>query len=428
MKIEELIHLLKIENCKLEIVNFNNIGMKFIYRAKDKLGNTKTGAVEARSLDAALKVLQSYELVVLDITPEKTITLFDQLFGTRTRISRKDLVIYLRQFATLLESQVPLVDALRTLMIQAATPNIRDLTYELMSDLDAGLPLSKAMEKHEDVFGEYYVQMVKAGEFSGKLDEVLSQLADYAEYENDLLTKAKSSATYPAFLLLTFIGIGTIITTALAPQMASIFEEFGKKPPLGTQILINIGTFLSQWGIIVLIALIGIAMAIINYLQSEEGRRLLGIYLLKIPVIGNIYKKIYIGRFAETAANLLLGGIPAVTAFQVAGRATGNYVYQQIGEEIADKLKTGESISKVLSQYPEYFPALVSQMSAVGETTGRLEEILKKVAQYYQKEVNTSFNTMVDLLQPILIIMIGLLVAVLVAAVLLPIYQLAQGI
>ncbi|MGC8851844.1 MAG: type II secretion system F family protein [Minisyncoccia bacterium] len=402
--------------------------MKFFYRAKDKLGNVKTGVVEARSLDAALKLLQNYGLVVTDITPEKTITFFDQLFGRKTRISRKDLVVYLRQFATLLQSHVSLADALRTLMIQAATSAIRDLTYDLMSDLDAGLPLSKAMQKHEDVFGEYYVEMVRAGEFSGKLDEVLSQLADYAEYENDLLTKAKSSATYPAFLVLTFVAIGTLITTVLAPQMATIFDEFGKTPPLGTKILINIGDFLNHWGLIVLIILGGIITMILNYFHSEEGRRLLGIYLLKIPIIGGIYKKIYIGRFTKTASNLLLGGIPAVIAFQVAGRSTGNYVYQKISEEIAEKLKTGESINKVLSQYPEYFPPLVSQMTAVGETTGRLEEILQKVAEYYQKEVSTSFNTMVDLLQPILIIMIGFLVALLVSAVLLPIYQLAQGI
>lgn len=402
--------------------------MKFIYRAKDKIGNTKTGAVEARSLDAAVKLLQSYELIVLDITPEKTITLFDQIFGSKTRISRKDLVVFFRQFATLLASQVPLAEALKTLMIQAATPALKDLTYELMSDLDAGLSLSRSMEKHEDVFGEYYVEMVRAGEFSGKLEEVLAQLADYAEYENDLLAKAKSSATYPAFLIATFLIIGTIITVALAPQMSSIFDEFGKEPPLGTQILINIGNFLNHWGLIVLVLLIGLGTMIINYFRSEEGRRIGSIYLLKIPIIGSIYKKIYIGRFTETAANLLLGGIPAITAFQVAGRATGNYVYQKISEELAEKLKTGESISKILGEYHEYFPPLVSQMTAVGESTGRLEEILKKIAQYYQKEVNTAFNTMVDLLQPILIVMIGLLVALLVAAVILPIYQLAQGI
>lgn len=402
--------------------------MKFVYRAKDKLGNIKTGAVEARSLDAALKLLQSYDLIVVDIAPERKITIFDQIFGQQIRVSKKDLAIFLRQFATLLQSQVPLTEALRTLLLQAATPAIKDLTFELISDLDAGLSLSRAIEKRSDVFGEYYSQMIKAGEISGRLEEVLGYLADYAEHENDLMAKAKSSATYPAFLFLTFLVIGTVITVALAPQMASIFDEFGKTPPLGTQILITVGQFLSNYGILVLIFALGLGWIIVNYFRSQEGRRIGGIYLLKIPVIGNIYKKIFISRFTETVANLILGGIPAVTAFEVAGDATGNYVYQVIGHEVADKIKTGETISNILKNYYEYFPPLVSQMAAVGESTGRLEEILKKVSQYYQKEVDKSFSTMIDLLQPILVVLIGILVAFLVAAVLLPIYQLAQGI
>jgi len=321
-----------------------------------------------------------------------------------------------------------LVESLKTLLIQAATPALKDLTFELISDLDAGLPLSRAIEKRSDVFGEYYSQMMKSGEISGRLDEVLGYLADYAEHENDLMTKAKSSATYPAFLMLTFLAIGTVITVSLAPQMASIFDEFGKTPPIGTRILIAIGQFLNNWGILILIALFGLGWLLINYFRSKEGQKIGGVYLLKIPIIGNIYKKIFISRFAETVSNLILGGIPAVTAFEVAGDATGNYVYQTISREIADKLKTGETISNALKNYYEYFPPLVSQMAAVGESSGRLEEILKKAAEYYQKEVDRSFSTMVDLLQPILIVFIGLLVAFLVAAVLLPIYQLAQGI
>ncbi len=402
--------------------------MKFIYKAKDKIGNMKTGAVEARSLDAAVKLLQSYELIVLDIRPETHVTIFDQIFGKKTRVSKKDLSVFLRQFSTLLESQVPLAEALRTLYLQATTPALKDLAFELMSDLDAGLSLSQAVEKRSDVFGEYYSQMIKSGEISGRLDEVLISLADYAEHENDLMSKAKSSATYPAFLLVTFLVIGTVITVALAPQMSSIFEEFGKEPPLGTRILIAIGQFLSQWGILLAIALAGLVWLLLNYFRSQEGRRVGGVYLLKIPVVGPIYKKIYISRFAETVSNLMLGGIPAITAFEVAGAATGNYIYQQIGHEIAEKLKTGESISNVLKNYYEYFPPLVAQMAAVGESTGRLEEIFKKVAAYYQKEVDNSFTTMIDLLQPILIVFIGILVAFLVSAVLLPIYQLAQGI
>jgi type II secretory pathway component PulF len=317
---------------------------------------------------------------------------------------------------------------LRTLFLQAATPAIKDLVFELISDLDSGLPLSKAIEKRSDLFGDFYSQMVKSGEISGRLEEVLIYLADYAEHENDLRNKIRSASTYPVFLFTTFMIVGVVITVALAPQMVSIFEEFGRTPPLGTQILIFIGEFFKSWGLVALILLVGIIWFLLNYFQSKEGRRVGGVYMLKMPILGDIYKKIYISRFCETAGTLIFGGIPIVTAFEVAGEATGNYVYQVIGYKVAESVKRGESISNTLKEYNEYLPPLVSQMTAVGESTGRLDSILKTVSGYYQKEVDRAFSTMVDLLQPILIIFIGVLVAFLVSAVLFPIYQLAQSV
>jgi len=402
--------------------------MKFIYRAKDKQGNIRTGRVQARSLDTAVSILQGYDLIVVEISPEKKITIFDEIFGRKARISRKDLAIFMRQFATLLESQVPLGEALRTLYLQAATPAIKDLVFGLVSDLDSGLSLSKSIEKRSDIFGEFYMQMIKSGEISGRLEEVLSYLADYAEHEYDLINKAKSAATYPIFLFGTFLLISVVITVALAPQMISIFEEFGATPPIGTKILIFIGEFFKNFGILAGVLLLGMIWLLINYFRSVEGRRVAGVYILKIPILGEIYKKIFISRFCETAGTLIHGGIPVVTAFEVAGESTGNYVYQKIGYRVANAVKEGDSISSILKKDYEYLPALVSQMVAVGEGTGRLDSILKKVAGYYQKEVDRAFSTMIDLLQPILVVIIGILVAFLVSAVLLPIYQLAQSV
>ena len=347
--------------------------MRFIYRARDKQGNIKTGAVEAASLNTAVRILQSYDLIVLDISPQQRITFLDAIFGSKTRISRKNLAVFLRQFSTLISSQVPLTEALRTLILQTTNPGVRDLIIDLMTDLDAGIPLSKSIEKRSDIFGDFYSQMIKSGEISGRLDEVFSYLADYLEHENDLINKAKSAATYPVFLLSAFILLGTIITASLAPQMIQIFEEFNQKPPLGTKILIAVGTFLKDWGILLFVFLLGLSWLLINYFRSPEGRRMSGIYILKVPILGDIYKKIFISRFTETTSTLILGGIPAVTAFEVAGSATGNYVYQKIGVALVEEIKTGESVSNVLKKYYEYFPPLVSQMAAVGENTGRLD-------------------------------------------------------
>jgi len=409
-------------------VNFNNFGMKFIYKAKDRQGNIKAGRIEARSQEAGINILQGYDLIVLEISPERKITFLDQIFGKKSKISKKDLAIFLRQFATLLESQVPLGEALKTLFLQAGTPAIKDLVFDLMSDLDAGMPLSRAVERRSDIFGDFYSQMIKSGEISGRLEEVLVYLADYSEHENDLTDKAKSAAVYPAFLLGTFLVISVVITVVLAPQMADIFAEFGKTPPLGTKILISFGGFFINWGILMAIVFLGIFWFFFNYFGSQEGRRLIGIYIFKVPIIGGIYKKIFISRFCETAGTLIKGGIPVVSALEVAGAATGNYVYQKLGLKIAEGVKRGENISNILKEHSDYFPLLVGQMVAVGEGTGRLDQVLQKASQYYQKEVDRAFLSMIDLLQPLMVIVIGILVAFLVAAVLLPIYQLAQSV
>ena len=402
--------------------------MRFIYRARDNSGNVRTGKIEARSVDVALNMLQSSGLIVLELNPEKEESFFSQFLGGRMKISKRDLSIFLRQFATLMEAQVPLAEALKTLIIQASTPSIRDLVYDLISDIDSGLPLSRAFERRSDVFGDFYVEMVKSGEISGRLEEVIKYLADYAEHEYDLVNKVKSTLTYPIFLLATFLIAGVFLTTSLAPQIGAIFEEFNTNPPLMTKILIETGNFFRNWGIIALVGLLGIIWLFQNYLSSQEGRRVSGVYILSIPIIGQIYKKIYISRFCETAATLIQGGIPIVTAIQVAGSATGNYLYQKIGLDIAEDLKGGESISKLLLKYPQYFPPIVSQMTGIGESTGRLSQTLQKISEYYAKEVERSLATLIDVLQPIMIIVLGILVGFLVAAILLPIYNLTQSI
>ncbi|MCX6737114.1 MAG: type II secretion system F family protein, partial [Candidatus Parcubacteria bacterium] len=192
--------------------------------------------------------------------------------------------------------------------------------------------------------------------------------------------------------------------------------------------LMSTGSFLSQYGVIVLICLAGLIMVVLNYLKTEEGRKFVDYWLLKTPILGNIYKNIFVARFCETAGTLIKGAIPLPTAFEVAGNATGNYLFQQVGLELAEGIRKGEQVSKVLARHPEFFPVMVSQMVAVGEMSGRIDELLNKSAKYYTDEVERAFATLLDMIQPILLLVIGGMVGLLVAAVLLPIYQLTQNI
>lgn len=401
--------------------------MEFIYKAKTKNGEEKTGKIDARSEKLALQILQSYDLIVLDLQKKKENTIWDKIFFKKTTVKGKELAMFLRQLSTMLSAKIPLISSLKTLLNQSDSAVIRDVIFSLVSNLDSGLMLSQAMEE-TNVFSKFYVEMVKSGEVSGRLEQVFSYLADYAENEAELDAKARSAAIYPIFILIVFLVVGSVITISIAPQMVDIFQEFDRQPPVLTMALISIGRFLINWGFLVLIVLAGVFYAIKNYLDSAEGQNIKAYWTMKIPVLGNIYKNIYVSRFCETLSTLLVGGIPIVEALEISGSATGNFVFRNIAEELSEGIRNGEQINKLMKKYEEYFPPLVNQMVAIGENTGRLSDLLKRVAVYYYNQVERGFSVLLELLQPILIIVLGGMVGILIAGVLLPIYQLAQTI
>lgn len=401
--------------------------MEFIYRAKTKNGEEKTGKINARSEELALQILQSYDFVVVDLKKKKESTFWDRIFYKNTTIKGRDLAIFLRQLSTMLSAKIPLIESLKTLLNQASSPAVRDMIFSLTSSLDSGLTLSQSMGE-TGVYSKFYIEMVRSGEVSGRLEQVFAYLADYAENEAELDAKARSAAIYPIFILLVFLVVGSVITISIAPQMVDIFQEFDREPPALTLALITIGRFLINWGFLVLLMLVGVFFAAKNYLDSAEGQNIKAFWMMKVPVLGVIYKNIYVSRFAETLSTLLVGGIPIVEALEISGSATGNFVFKNIADELADGIRSGEQINKLMRKYEEYFPPLVSQMVAIGESTGRLSELLKRVAVYYYNQVERGFSVLLELLQPILIVVLGGLVGILIAGVLLPIYQLAQTI
>jgi len=248
--------------------------MDFIYKAKDSKGEEKVGKIQARSEDLAIQLLQGYGLTVYDLKTSGEQGIFDKFFGRRRRASSKELSLFLRQFATLLSSKVPLMDSLKTLITQTSSSGVKDMIFDLISGLDAGLSLSQSMARGESIFSAFYIEMVKSGEISGRLEEVFIYLADYAENEASLNTKAKSAMIYPAFIISVFVLVGAIISITVAPQMMDIFQEFGQNPPFLTKMLIGFGQFLLNWGILVLVGIGGLVFALINYLKTPEGQNL----------------------------------------------------------------------------------------------------------------------------------------------------------
>lgn len=398
--------------------------MKFKYQAKTKSGEMQIGFVEAGNRDAAANILASHELFVLSLEQAEKRSFIEAISSYFGRVSRKDMIVFTRQLATLLEARLPLNTALKTLYEQTKQPVLREAIFQMAEDIDAGLSFSQAMARQGTVFPEFYVEMIRAAEITGNLNEIASFLADYAEKEGALVSKAASALIYPAIVVSLFVAVGFIMVTFVFPQIQPVFERSGVQLPIYTRILLSSGTFLGKWWPAIIVALIFIVILVLDYARTNEGRALIDDSKIKLPILNKIYLPIVISRFSNAAALLIHGGIPIAQAFEVIGHMVGNVLYRDIVHEIAEDVRQGTLLSQSIEKYPEYFPALVPQMISVGEKTGKMEQIFGRLASYYSRESDNVMNSIVDLIQPVLMILIGVMVGLLFASILIPLYRL----
>jgi type IV pilus assembly protein PilC len=402
--------------------------MKFKYQAKTKEGATQVGFVEASDRDAASTILSSHDLFVLSVVATHPPSAFDNLAGFFNRVSRKDLIVFTRQLATLLEARLPLNNALKILYEQTTSETLKNAVSQVTEDIDAGISFSQAMERQGKVFPDYYIEMIRAAEVTGNMNEVSAFLADYTEKEGDLATKAASALVYPGIVIGLFIVVAFILITFVYPSLGSVFAENGVALPWYTQVLLNTGNFLHAWWIAVVIAVIVLGIAAINYFQTKEGEALLDEAKIRLPIVKKVYLPVIMARFGNSAALLVHGGIPIAQALEIIGHMVGNTLYRDIVHDIAEDVRQGSLLSQSIAKYPSYFPPLISQMVAVGETTGKIEEMFTRLSGIYTREADEITNNLVDLIQPILMIGIGTMVGLLFASILIPIYNLTDSI
>ncbi len=352
---------------------------------------------------------------------------YEKLLGFWNRVKINDLMVFTRQFATLLESKVPLGDSIRSLHKQTRNPVLKEAIFEISSDIDAGLSLSQALERQSNIFSEFYVNMIRSAEITGRLEEAMMFLADHLDRESVWRSRIRNALIYPAIVVILFLLVAGIMLVTVFPQIEPIFRETGVKLPLLTEIFLSTGSFILKWwwSVIFIVALF--AVILIDYFGSEEGKAVANEIVIKIPVLGNLMKKIYVARFAESVSILIKGAIPLAQAVEIAGHSILNLVYRDILHEISEGIKAGELFSSLIARNEYYFPPLVSQMVAIGEGAGRLDEVLLRVSVLYTREVNDILDNLVELIQPLLIAIIGIFVGILFASILIPIYDLAQA-
>lgn len=401
--------------------------MKLQYRARTKEGELQVGIVEAISREVALNMLSEHELYVLAIEEAREGKWYTRILDVLNRVRTKDLMIFTRQFAALLSAEIPLGDALRTMQRQTRNAALRDVLFEVSSDIDAGLSLSQALGKYPGIFSPFYVNMIRAAEVTGRMEEAVSFLADYIEKQAYLVSRVRNALIYPAVMVTAFIVVAALMAAVVLPGIAPMFEEAGVELPLFTKLMLKTSEILAEWWFAVIGGVVIIAFVLVDYLRTPEGRIVLDELSLRTPIVGGLLRQMYVARVTESVSVLLKGGIPVAQALEISGQTIGNVVYRDILTQVAEDVRRGELFSLSLEKHQEYFPPMVSQMVAIGETTGRLEDLLRRVSAFYMREVDSLVNNLVELVQPLLMVVIGALVGLLFASILKPIYQLVQS-
>lgn len=399
--------------------------MKFKYKAVTISGTEQIGKIEANSRERAIELLQKHKLVIIYIKPIKELFSLSKLLSLFHRVSSKKVVMFSKELSILLIADIPLVEALRIQYEQEESPYFREQIFTIANMVDDGSPLSAALVRFPKIFSDFYVNIVKSGEVSGRLQESFLHLADYIEKQYLLTSKLKNALMYPGVILGGFGVVGVAMMTFVVPQLVSIFKENQQELPLPTKILIATSNFMQHNLILLIIAAVAVFYAFKKYISTPGGKEKLDKFILKIPQFNSLFQKFYMARFAENLSILISSGIPIINALQISGDVVGNEVYRKIIYSSVDEVKIGGSIAYAFER-SDKIPPLVSKMIRVGERTGKLDVVLKDISDFYTKEVDIAIDGLTALIEPILLFVLGAGVGILVASILLPIYQMTS--
>ena len=399
--------------------------MKFSYQARTKDGKVETGTIEASTRKAAIDVLHQNNLFPTAIKEISSRNLFLQL-NYFQGVPLKEIVLFSREMATMLDSKVPLAEALDSLGHQTKNLDFQEKIYKLSMAIRGGSTFSKALSAYPKVFSSFYINMVKSGEVSGNLSEVLDRVSIHLEKEYELRSKTLSAMMYPSIVFVVFILIFIVLMVFVIPNLTQVLTAGGRELPLITRIVVGTSDFFKQWWIAIIGFFAALFFFVKRYSQTREGKRLFDRTSLHLPILGGFLKNLYLARFAENFSVLITAGIPIAQALEITADLIDNTVYQDIIIESRNRVIKGEPFSSALDRFPEYIPSLFVQMASVGERTGRISTTLMNIVRFYQKEIDAFVGGLSSILEPIMIIGLALMVGFLVAAVVLPLYQMSS--
>lgn len=401
--------------------------MKFNYQARTKQGEIKAGVVEASSRETALDLLEKYGLFVTLLEEAEAAPIYQRKIKLFERIPPVEVVNFTRQAAILFKSRIPIVEIFYTLGRQTKNQLFKEKIMDIAEAVEGGSALSAALARHPKVFNQFYISIIKSGEVSGELPEVLDYLADHLERDHDFRSKIIGAMIYPILVLAVVFIVMAAMFLYVIPKLGEVIKEMGAEPPFITKVVLSMSAFFRSWGLPLSIIILALAFGIFRYAKSERGKKIFDQAFLRFPIIGPFLQKVALARFAENLATLISGGVPIAQSLEVTADIVGNEVFKTIILEARDGVKKGETISSVIEKYPEVVPPLFSQMTLVGERAGQISPALMNIVSFYRKDVDRTLENFVSFLEPIMIIFLGLVVAGLMVAVLLPIYQIGLG-
>lgn len=393
----------------------------FQYTAKDHNGRTVIGVVDAPNEAEAANVLHNKMLIVVAVKEVKA----KGFKAAKVRIKLDDLVVFSRQLATMIDAGIPLVQALGILSEQVDNKSLQAIVVTVRQDIESGMSFCDALSKHPSVFSELFINMSRAGEASGMLDEVLDRLASYLEKTAALQRKISSSLVYPAVVMVMAFLITAVLLLKVVPTFKGIFDMLGGKLPFPTQVLIMISDIFRKFFIWVVIAGIIVAVVFKRWISTPQGRLKFDGFKLKVPVLGSLFQKVAVAKFSRTFSTLVKSGVSVLNALDIVGKTSGNKVIEQAIGQARTAVREGEPIADPLSR-SKVFPPIVCRMVGVGEQTGQLEKMLSKIADFYDEQVDAAVSAMTSLIEPLVIAFLGIIIGGIVIALFLPIFKLTE--
>lgn len=392
------------------------------YSAKDKNGYAVKGLLDANSDQEAAAMLHNKELIVLSVRQS---TKTAKKGKTGKNIKTDDLVVFSRQLATMIDAGIPLVHSLGILAEQTENPGLKTVVITLRQDIEAGMSFCDGLKKHPHVFSELFINMVKAGETSGMLDEVLDRLAAYLEKTAALVRKIRSSLVYPAVVVSMSMIITAVLLLKVVPTFANIFDTLGGRLPAPTRVLIFVSDMLRHY----FIYIVGLSMAggflFKKYIATEKGRYNFDKIKLKLPVVGKLFSKLAVAKFSRTFSTLVKSGVSILNALDIVSKTSGNKIIEEAVLSSSKGVRDGEPISQPLSK-SGVFPPMVCRMISVGEQTGQLEKMLTKIADFYEEQVDAAASALTSMIEPLVIAFLGIVVGGIVISLFLPIFKITE--